>query len=100
MAENLRSPDDQPKEIPPNHTPESVNDSSQEKEQSQEQILDVLESAFEKKGRVEVTILEPSGALRTTPVIIEGFENGTLFVSTSEGSIVMGIPIGNVKKAK
>ena len=69
-----------------------------EREQTPEEIVDALESAFEKGTRAELTVLEPSGALRTNIVFIEGLEDGTLFVAESKSSPVMGIKIGDVKK--
>ena len=84
MSENLRpSEEEQPEE-----------------EQTQEQILDALESAFEKQAKAELTILEPSGELRTNTVFIEGLEGRMLFVSSSKDSPVMGIPIGDIKRAE
>ncbi|OGZ84656.1 MAG: hypothetical protein A2599_02745 [Candidatus Staskawiczbacteria bacterium RIFOXYD1_FULL_39_28] len=81
MSENLRPFEEQP-----------------EKEQTQEQILDALESAFEKGAKAELTVSEPSGELRINSVFIEGLEGGMLFVSSSKDSPVMGIPIGDVKR--
>jgi hypothetical protein len=69
-----------------------------ENEQSQEAILDVLESAFEKGVKAELTVLEPSGELRTNAVFIEGFEGGILAVSESKSSPVIEIKIGDIKK--
>ena len=83
MAENLRRSEEQP-----------------EKEQTSEGILDVLESAFEKGIKAELTVSEPSGELRTSSVFIEGLEGGMLFVSISKESSVMGIPISDIKKAE
>jgi hypothetical protein len=72
----------------------------EENEQNPEEILDVLESAFEKKRKAELTVSEPSGVLRVNAVFIEGFEDGILFVSESETSPIMGIKIGDVKRAE
>lgn len=69
-----------------------------EREQTLEAILDALELAFEKGAKTELTVLEPSGALKTNAVFIEGFEDGTLFVAESKSSPVMGIKIDDVKK--
>ena len=86
MSENLRpSEEEQPEK---------------EREQTQEGILDTLESAFEKGSKAELTVSEPSGALRVSAVFIEGLEDGMLFVSESESSPVMGIKIGDVKKVE
>lgn len=71
-----------------------------ENEQSLEQILDVLEAAFEEGFSVELTVLEPSGTVRASAVFIEGLEGGMLFVSGSKDSSVMGIKIEDIKKAK
>ncbi len=93
MGENFKLPEDQPKE-------NQTENQSKEVEQGMEGILDVLELAFEKKARVKVIALEPSGELRTGIVFIEGFEDGILYVSSSKDSVVMGIPIGNVERAE
>ncbi len=71
----------------------------QEKEQTREEILDALESAFEKGIKAELTVLEPNGETRTNAVFIEGLEVGTLFVAESKSSPLMGIKISDVKKA-
>jgi hypothetical protein len=83
MTENLRTPEEQP-----------------ENEQVQEQILDALESAFEKGVEAELTVSEPSGELRISTVFVEGLEEGLLFVSLSKDSPVMGIPLKDIKQAK
>lgn len=83
MSENLRTPDNQ-----------------QEEEKNKESILDILESAFEDERKVELTVSEPSGEVRINEVFVERLEEGMLFVSLSKDSPVMGIPMGDVKKAK
>ena len=82
MSENLRSSDEEQPEGPV------------------KEILDELESAFEKGSKAELTVSEPSGTLRVNTVFIEGLEEGILFVSESESSPVMGIKIGDVKKVE
>ena len=71
-----------------------------EKEQTPEAILDALESAFERGIKVGLAVLEPSEALRTNTVFIEGLEDGILFVAESKYSPVMGIKIGDIKKVE
>jgi len=101
MSENLRSSnEEEPEEIPQADLNNPESGESQEKEQPQEKILDALESAFEKGNRVNLTVSEPSGKLRTNAVFVEGFESGVLYISDSKGSHVMGIPIDNVKRAE
>ena len=82
MAENLRPAEEE----------------RPENEQTQEQILDALESAFEKGIKTKLTVSEPSGELRTSSVFVEGLEGGMLFVSSSKESPVMGISITDIKK--
>jgi len=65
-----------------------------------EALLDVLESAFEKGAKAELTVSEPSGGLRTNEIFVRGLEAGTLYVSSSMEGVVMGIPLDNVKGAK
>lgn len=74
--------------------------SESERTPEQEAMLDVLESAFENMAKVELTVLEPNGQLRTSEVFVEGFESGMLSVSGSEKGNVISIPIGDVKTAK
>jgi len=101
MSENLRPQDeDQPEEIPQIDPEQPAVEKLQEEEQTPEGILDVLESAFEKGAKAELTVSEPSGELRTNTVFIEGLEDGMLFVSSSKESPAMGIPIGDVKRAQ
>ena len=82
MSENLRSSDEEQPEGPV------------------KEILDELESAFEKGSKAELTVSEPSGTLRVNTVFIEGLEEGILFVSESESSPVMGIRVSDVKNVK
>ena len=63
-------------------------------------LLDILEPAFEQGARVELSVSEPSGELRSMEVLIEGFEKKILFVSKSKEDPVMGISIGDVRAAK
>ena len=69
-------------------------------EQTPEEILDALESAFEKGIEAELTVSKPNGKLRTSSVFVEGLEGGILFVSSSKESPVVGIPIGDIKKVE
>ena len=79
---------------------EPEDENKQEKEQTLEEILDTLESVFEKGHQAELTVLEPSGELRINTVFIEGLEGGMLFISESKSSLVMGIKLSDVKKVK
>lgn len=71
-----------------------------EESREREALLDILESAFEKQAKVELTVLEPSGQPRTSEVVITGLEEGTLFVSDSPEGAVMGIPVADIKNVK
>lgn len=73
---------------------------SEPKEQTMEEILDTLESAFEKGVVVNLIVSEPSGKLRENTVFVEGLEDGMLFVSVSKDSAVMGIKLENIKGAR
>lgn len=82
---------------------EKIPEKEKEEEQTPEEILDALQVAFEKRlqgCRAILKVLEPDGSLRSTTVLIEGFEGGTLYVSDSESSLVMGIGIDDVKKVE
>ena len=69
-------------------------------EQTMEEIMDILESAFEKGSSVKLTVSEPSGGEKTESVFIERLEQGILFVSSSKDSPVMGISIEDIKAAE
>jgi len=101
MSENLRpSNEEQPEENPQAEPGREGKNEVKEREQTQEEILDALESAFEKGSKAELSVSEPSGGLRVNAVFIEGLEGGTLFVSESKASPIMGIKIGDVKKVE
>lgn len=76
------------------------NDQEGGQENEPEDILDVLESAFEKRIKAELTVFGPNGELRTNSVFVEGLESGVLYVSDSESAPVMPLEIGSIKKAK
>ena len=72
----------------------------EENEQTPEEILDALELAFNEKRRAELTVLEPSGELKTNTVFVESLEGDILYLSASESSPVLSINLNQVKKVK
>jgi len=68
--------------------------------EDRERILNILERAYELKVKAELTVLEPSGQLRTAEVFIEACEDGQLYVSASKESPVMTILLESVKDAR
>jgi len=76
------------------------NKESKKENEPMEDILDVLESAFEKRVKVRLKVLEPHKELQTNEVFVEEYDNGVLYVSDSETSPVMEIWIDWIKSAE